>query len=135
VISEQERARFEADGFLIKRRLFSAQEVAAVRAVAQADPRRIAGQDRGGDRAEGRVPELWAIGSPQQPPAKPLSDAKAAMQLNLLWGKSATGEVRLAALHMRPDSLPVVLGGKVLVEIGTANLAVPGIRRTNGLFV
>jgi hypothetical protein len=74
VISMEERARFDEDGFLIKQGLFTQEEVAAVRAVAEADPRRMEGHGRGGAKAEDRSPELWSIGSPRQPPAKPLDD-------------------------------------------------------------
>jgi hypothetical protein len=68
-ITDEEVARFREDGFLIKERLFTPEEMSLVRRVVDADDRKLESHGRGGARQEGRRSELWTIGGHGRPRA------------------------------------------------------------------
>ena len=62
-ITDPEFESFRLEGYLIKEALYTSEEVALIRAVAEADPRKDESHGRGGAKAESRRSELWSIGN------------------------------------------------------------------------
>ena len=62
-ITDSEVESFRLEGYLIKEALYTSEEVALIRAVAEADPRKDESHGRGGAKAESRRSELWSIGN------------------------------------------------------------------------